>query len=95
MSGQEYSSMTNHDSDSEFFDAEAYETMEQKRDGAAEKEYEVGVERSNIEYTCSDDEEDFRTMNTEFKDFESKDFLDRHANLTQSDIKNDAEKVNC
>lgn len=75
------------DSDSEFYDAEAYETTETKRDAHGEKEYEVGVERSlpNIDnlYTFSDDDDDFRTMNTEFKDFESKKFLDRHENLTK------------
>lgn len=84
------------DSDSEFYDAEAYETTETKRDAHGDKVYDVGVERSlpNIDnmYTFSDDDDDFRTMNTEFKDFESKEFLDRHEKLTKLNIKDDDEK---
>lgn len=79
-----------HESDNEFYDA--FETMEHKVGASvaaeglanlnlADKNDEI--EERHVE-NFSDSDEDFMTMRTDFKDLESKEFQNRHNNLTKS-----------
>lgn len=79
-----------HDSDTEFYDA--YETMEHKMGQANLNENSQKNLTQNSEYEKStleaysdseDDNDNFMTMKTDFKDFESKPFLDRHERLNK------------
>ncbi len=88
------------DSDNEFYDA--CETMEHKLAGLSltdENKNIVGkpgpVESSKLESYNSDDDfdptnDEFMTMKTDFKDFESKEFLSRHENLTKENLTKEA-----
>ncbi len=87
------------DSDNEFYDA--CETMEHKLVGVSltdenkniiNSNEQEPVEPSKIESLNSDDDfdldnDEFTTMNTDLKDFESKEFLNRHENLTKEKIR--------
>ena len=80
-----------HDSDNEFYDA--FETMEHKVGAENSAQVAEGLQKLNLKdndvieeetiENYSDSDEDFMTMKTDFKDFESKEFLCRHDKLTE------------
>jgi len=80
-----------HDSDNEFYDA--FETMEHKVGTENSAQVAEGLQKLNLKdndvieeetiENYSDSDEDFMTMKTDFKDFDSKEFLSRHDKLTE------------
>jgi len=91
------------DSENEFFDA--YETMEHKTGINLKQKTEKNENVSDLEekfekakieeFSDSDDDEhQFHTMKTDFKYFESKEFVDRHNNLTKTKDETKNEKDN-